>query len=121
MASQQLSHPPKMADLTSALAALGVSPPPPTHPNTYPSLNPLDVYRAHITEILAPLAGADPKIVLPAVQRTQSLDQGDIVVAVPALRGLSRQLCWRSPRPIRVGYGFGLSLKHWRSWCCRRS
>jgi arginyl-tRNA synthetase len=86
MASQQLSHPPKMADLTSALAALGVSPPPPTHPNTYPSLNPLDVYRAHITEILAPLAGADPKIVLPAVQRTQSLDQGDIVVAVPALR-----------------------------------
>jgi arginyl-tRNA synthetase len=86
MDSQQLSHPQTMADLTSTLASLGLDKPPSKQPDTYPDLNTLDVYRAHITEILAPLAGVDPKIVLPAIQRTQALDQGDVVVPVPALR-----------------------------------
>lgn len=55
-------------------------------PNFYPESNPLDVYRAHLTNILQPITGVDPKIIYPAVQWTSSLDKGDLVVAAPALR-----------------------------------
>jgi len=75
-----------MADLARSLAALGLSSPPAKQPDTYPELNPLDVYRAHIAEELAPLAGVEAKIVLAAIQRTVTPEQGDLVVPVPALR-----------------------------------
>jgi len=58
----------------------------PKEPNTYPEINPVDIYRSHITELLAPIAGVDKKIVYQALQWTNSLDKGDLVLAVPALR-----------------------------------
>lgn len=55
-------------------------------PTSYPATNPQDIYRIHITNLLEKITGVDPKIIYPAVQWTASLDKGDAVVAVPALR-----------------------------------
>ncbi|KAG8166007.1 hypothetical protein KVR01_004559 [Diaporthe batatas] len=55
-------------------------------PNCYPETNPVDVYRAHLTNVLHEVTGVDPKIIYPAIQWTQGLDKGDLIVAAPALR-----------------------------------
>ena len=52
----------------------------------HPEYNPLDFYRAHIAYALAGITGVDSSIIYQAVQRVQSLDNGDLVLAVPALR-----------------------------------
>ena len=48
--------------------------------------NPVDVYRQHIAELVAPIVGKEPSDVVPALQWTQTLDKGDIMLPVPALR-----------------------------------
>lgn len=58
----------------------------PQYPNCYPDLNPVDVYRAHLTSILAEVTGVSADIVYPALQWTQTLEKGDLVLPVPALR-----------------------------------
>ncbi|KAI2642950.1 arginyl-tRNA synthetase [Xylaria nigripes] len=55
-------------------------------PNCYPEVNPQDLYRAHITSILHDITGVDDTIIYNALQWTLSLDKGDIVLAIPALR-----------------------------------
>jgi arginyl-tRNA synthetase len=75
-----------MDELSTILAAAGLKEPPTKFPDTYPELNPLDVYRAHITELVAPLADVDPKLVLPALARPITLAEGDINLPVAALR-----------------------------------
>ena len=55
-------------------------------PNFYPQHNPIDFYRAHVAILLAKTTGVDPQIVYQAVQWTQTLDNGDLVIASPALR-----------------------------------
>lgn len=55
-------------------------------PTCYPETNPVDVYRLHLTNVLEKITGVDPKIIYPAIQWTQGLDKGDVVVATPALR-----------------------------------
>lgn len=56
------------------------------YPNCYPEINPVDIYRSHVTSILHKITGVDTKVVYNAVQWTMSLDKGDLVVAIPALR-----------------------------------
>jgi arginyl-tRNA synthetase len=85
MDTKQLSHTQSEDELATALKALGISKVP-QEPNTYPALNPVDIYRSHITELLAPLAGVDNKIVYNSLQWPNTLDKGDLVLAVPALR-----------------------------------
>lgn len=72
--------------LAEKLKALNVSYPLPAYPNCHPEVNPVDIYRAHLTTILADITGVDAKIVYPALQWTQTLDMGDLVLPVPALR-----------------------------------
>ncbi|KAI0201349.1 arginyl-tRNA synthetase [Astrocystis sublimbata] len=55
-------------------------------PNCHPDANPVDIYRAHITSILHEITGVDNTIIYNALQWTQSLDKGDLVLAIPALR-----------------------------------
>lgn len=94
--SQQFRNLPTMAkqngaadlaikELEQSLKTIGLSEIP-KMPDTHPELNPLDVYRSHIAQLLASVSDIDPKIIFPAVHRTQTLDKGDVVVAVPALR-----------------------------------
>ncbi|KAI9809991.1 MAG: hypothetical protein M1827_006758 [Pycnora praestabilis] len=54
-------------------------------------MNPFDIYRSHITEILAPITGADAKVIYGALQWTQTLDKGDLILPVPALRVKGRK------------------------------
>ncbi|PNY28486.1 Arginine-tRNA ligase, cytoplasmic [Tolypocladium capitatum] len=56
------------------------------YPNCFPDINPTDVYRSHITGILHDITGVDPKIIYPALQWTATLDKGDLMLAIPALR-----------------------------------
>ncbi|KAK5170679.1 arginyl-tRNA synthetase [Saxophila tyrrhenica] len=58
----------------------------------YPDLNPVDVYRAVIIEQLQSITGAEPQIINNAVQWTQDLKHGDLMLPVPALR-------IKSPKP----------------------
>lgn len=74
-----------MDDLTSRLSKLGVSQLSP-HPNCNPDINPVDIYRSHITDAIAELTGADRSVIYPALAWSTSLDKGDLVLAVPALR-----------------------------------
>ncbi|KAI9823006.1 MAG: hypothetical protein M1832_002660 [Thelocarpon impressellum] len=74
-----------MEDLRKKLATFHVADVP-KYPNSYPEYNPVDVYRSHITELLAGVTGVDPVTIYPALQWTQTLDKGDLVLPVPALR-----------------------------------
>lgn len=55
-------------------------------PNSFPDVNPLDTYRAHIASLLSRVSGVDANIIYPAIQWTQVLDKGDFILAVPAMR-----------------------------------
>lgn len=76
----------EVAELSTKLSSLGLKDPLPSYPNCHPEVNPFDVYRAHITSILADVTGVDAAIIYPALAWTQTLDKGDLVLAVPALR-----------------------------------
>jgi hypothetical protein len=72
------------SSLTERLNSLSLTIP--QYPNCYPEVNPVDVYRAHLTSILTKVTGVDASIVYPALQWTQTLEKGDLVLPVPALR-----------------------------------
>lgn len=74
-----------MESLTASLKRFGINSVP-TFANTFPTHNAVDVYRAHIATILAPLAGVAPEVVYPALQWTTTLEKGDLTLPVPALR-----------------------------------
>lgn len=74
-----------MDELTSKLKGFGLDTVP-QQPNTYPTLNPFDVYRSHITELLSECMGIDAKIIYPVLQWTATLEKGDLQLATPALR-----------------------------------
>jgi arginyl-tRNA synthetase len=79
-----------MATTTSLLAdklkALDLAAPLPKYPNCYPEVNPVDIYRAHLTSLLTEVTGVDAAIIYPALQWTQTLEKGDLVLPIPALR-----------------------------------
>ncbi|KAK3213622.1 hypothetical protein GRF29_28g458121 [Pseudopithomyces chartarum] len=74
-----------LATLTQKLQALGLNKVP-AEPNTYPALNPFDLYRSHVTELLAKSTGIDAKIIYPTLQRTVKTEHGDLQMAAAALR-----------------------------------
>lgn len=75
-ASEQLTEKLKSLSITAI----------PEYANCFPDSNPIDIYRAHLTSILAEVTGVDAKIVYPALQWTQTPDKGDLILAIPALR-----------------------------------
>ncbi|KAI9850812.1 MAG: hypothetical protein M1824_003091 [Vezdaea acicularis] len=76
---------PKRSELAHQLSALGVSSLP-SSPTAHPNLNPVDIYRLHLTELLTKVTGVEWGIVYNALSWTQTLDKGDLVLPVPALR-----------------------------------
>lgn len=74
-----------MNNITASLASLGVTDLasiPPAHPDQ----NPLDIFRAHIAERLAPLAGVDIEAIFSGLDRSTKPETGDFVLAIPRLR-----------------------------------
>lgn len=56
------------------------------YPNCQPTLNPFDLYRGHLANVLHDITGVDHKIIYPNLQWTSGLDKGDIILAAPSLR-----------------------------------
>lgn len=56
------------------------------YPSARPDVNPLDLWRAHISNVLAKITGVDTAIIFPVIAWTQTLDKGDFILPVPALR-----------------------------------
>ncbi|CZT48604.1 probable arginyl-tRNA synthetase, cytosolic [Rhynchosporium secalis] len=75
-----------VSTLSDKLKALSIETPLQKFPNCYPEVNPVDIYRAHITTILKDVTGVDTSIIYPALQWTLTLDKGDLVLPVAALR-----------------------------------
>lgn len=73
-------------ELAKQLESLGLSKPLEHYKNCHPEANPVDIYRSHLTEILTEVTGVDAAIVYPALQWTLTLEKGDLVLPVPALR-----------------------------------
>ena len=48
--------------------------------------NPYDTFRTHISDLIAPIVNKEPSEIIPALQWTQTLDKGDLMLPVPALR-----------------------------------
>ncbi|KAI1002459.1 Arginine--tRNA ligase, cytoplasmic [Podosphaera aphanis] len=75
-----------MSPLSEQLKLMGLIAPLPKYPNCYPEINAVDIYRAHLTSLLTEVTGVDSSIIYPALQWTQTLEKGDLVLPVPALR-----------------------------------
>lgn len=72
-------------DLANVLQKVGLDAVP-QQPNTYPTLNPFDIFRAHITDLLSQQTGVDKAIIYPTLAWTAKPENGDLQLAVPALR-----------------------------------
>lgn len=71
-----------------------------TFHNSYPSLNPVDIYREHLAKLIGPIVNVDPAVVYPKLQWTQTLDKGDLMLPVPAL-----QIKGKKPQALAVEIG----------------
>ena len=85
-------------------------------PMSYPSLNPVDLYREHLAIEIATILSLDPQFVYSKLQWTTSLDKGDLQLPVPALQlkgkppqSLAAEICNKFPssglveRPVAAG------------------
>ena len=53
---------------------------------SYTSVNPVEVYRQHIGQLLAPIVGINAEEIVPRLQWTLTQDKGDLMLAAPSLR-----------------------------------
>ncbi|KAF2868212.1 hypothetical protein BDV95DRAFT_610183 [Massariosphaeria phaeospora] len=79
------SSPVSIDDISATLKTIGLDTVP-QQPNTYPALNPFDIYRSHVAELVAQVIGVEASKIYPALQTTTKTDYGDLQLAVPALR-----------------------------------
>lgn len=81
-----MATPAGLDKLTSLVNGLSLDSVTEKYPQAHPEINPLDLYRAHLSNVLAGISGVDTQIIYPAINWTTGLDKGDFVLAVPALR-----------------------------------
>lgn len=81
-----MAKPAGIDQLTGLVSGLSLDSIAEKYPQAHPEINPLDFYRAHVSNVLAGISGVDPQIIFPAINWTTGLDKGDFVLAVPALR-----------------------------------
>ncbi len=81
-----MAHPSGLNQLVEHVKGLSLDSVAEKYPGAHPEVNPLDLYKAHLSNVLASISDIAPATVYSVVQWTQSLDKGDFVVATPALR-----------------------------------
>lgn len=74
------------AELADLLADLRGEKPLSAYSGAFPSINPVDIFRCVITEELAKIAELEASFIYPALEWTNTLDKGDLLLAVPRLR-----------------------------------
>lgn len=57
-----------------------------SYPTSQPRDNLLDLWRAHISNVLSDISGVEKDIIYRAISWTSVLDKGDFVIPIPALR-----------------------------------
>lgn len=75
-----------IADLSKKAEGLNLDTLQDDFPNAHPETNPLDVWRVHISNTLSKISGAPTDVIYRSIQWTSTLDKGDFLIAVPALR-----------------------------------
>ena len=60
-------------------------------PNFHPDNNPIDPYREHISNCLAPIVNQEASAIYPKLAWTQTLEKGDMTLPVPALQIKSKK------------------------------
>lgn len=84
-----LTHKPDFTKMTttisSALEKLSLKEPT-RYEGSYPEYNTVDLLRNYITEELSKISGVDPKLIFPALEWTNTLDRGDLLIPIPRLR-----------------------------------
>ncbi|KAF8455332.1 hypothetical protein BGX38DRAFT_1088632 [Terfezia claveryi] len=73
-------------DLNTMLSALGLSEKITKFPDSNPEVNPIDIFRCYIAEVLAKVSGVDSVLIYPALEWTNQFEKGDLILAVPRLR-----------------------------------
>lgn len=53
---------------------------------SHPDVNVVDLLRNYITEELSKISGVEPSLIFPALEWTNTLDRGDLLIPVPRLR-----------------------------------
>jgi arginyl-tRNA synthetase len=83
-------NPPTMAELnqlTELLAGVGIASDSFTmYPGSNPVRNPFDLFRSYISEQLAIVSGVSRDVIFPALEWTNTLERGDLVIPIPRLR-----------------------------------
>lgn len=69
-------------------------------PGSFPTLNPVDLYREHISNALGPIVGLEPAVIFAKLQWTAKLDLGDLMLPVPSL-----QIKGKKPQELGVEIG----------------
>jgi arginyl-tRNA synthetase len=72
--------------LNANLKSLGVDEPIPELPEASLLFSIVDLYRCYISKLLSQLSGVAPQVIFSALDRTASIDKGDLVLAIPRLR-----------------------------------
>ncbi len=85
MGDLQSSTTQSIEELAATLKSIGLSDVPQS-PNAHPTLNAVDIYRSHLAELLSSVTGVEAEKVYPVLSWTQTLEKGDLVLPVPALR-----------------------------------
>jgi arginyl-tRNA synthetase len=73
-------------ELSKAVEGLSLNTISKKYPATHADVNPLDFWRAHLTNLMAAITGVATDIIFPTINWTSGLDKGDFIIAVPALR-----------------------------------
>ena len=68
------------------LNELGITDPLPTYEAASVTTNPIDIFRSYIAEEMHKITGVSRDIVYPALEWTQQMEKGDLIMAVPRLR-----------------------------------
>ncbi len=86
--TQILTHKPdftKMTTISSSLEKLSLKEPT-KYEGSYPEYNTVDLLRNYITQELSKISGVEPKLIFPALEWTNTLDRGDLLIPIPRLR-----------------------------------
>ena len=72
-------------NITSQLQKLSISAPAPLE-GSYPDVNVVDLMRNYISEELHKISGVDRSLIYPALEWTNTMERGDLLIPVPRLR-----------------------------------
>ena len=56
------------------------------HEDAFPALNPVDIFRCVIAKELSKISGGDRELIYHALSCTNTIDKGDLLIAVPQIR-----------------------------------